>query len=133
MWKEILVVLAISCTIATTSKVECRHDSQCGSDECCYYHEGQLNFPDSKKRQNIILPTIMFQGGWCEKYKTQGEYCKYISKDNGHCECGAGLKCTHIADPTLPPIIPTVVMTIPEHHRWMYLGGHTECQPIPST
>ncbi|XP_076073945.1 U3-aranetoxin-Ce1a-like isoform X1 [Mytilus galloprovincialis] len=133
MWKEILVVLVITCAVATASKDECRHDSQCGSDECCYYHEGPLMV--SKKRQSIFFPVtvpMVFQGGWCEKYKKQGEYCNYFSKMNGHCDCGAGLKCTYIADPTMPPMTPSGVMTA-EHKRMVLFGGHTECQPIPST
>ncbi|XP_076073946.1 U3-aranetoxin-Ce1a-like isoform X2 [Mytilus galloprovincialis] len=131
MWKEILVVLVITCAVATASKDECRHDSQCGSDECCYYHEGPLMV--SKKRQSIFFPVtvpMVFQGGWCEKYLKQGEHCNHHNKMNGHCECGAGLSCAFIADPTLPPMTPSGIMTA-EHKRMLFFGGHSECQPVP--
>ncbi|XP_063447659.1 uncharacterized protein LOC134727209 [Mytilus trossulus] len=91
MWKEICVVLVISVSIVSSLKVQCRQDTECGSDECCYYHEGPMLV---SKRRSILPVSGMIQGGWCEKYKTEGQSCSGIAKMNGHCECGPGLTCT---------------------------------------
>ncbi|VDI56624.1 Hypothetical predicted protein [Mytilus galloprovincialis] len=82
MWKEIFVLFGISVAIVSSLKVQCKHASECASDECCYYHEGPM--VASKKRQAAILPFAgMVQGGWCEKYRTQGEHCSGIATMNG--------------------------------------------------
>ncbi|XP_071133237.1 uncharacterized protein [Mytilus edulis] len=124
MWRDILMVLVISCQVVTASKVECRHDSQCGSDECCYYYEGPV--VPSKKRQVNVLPATQYfitRGGWCESYKKKGEYCDDFSKAYGHCECGAGLECTTIylaSGNNWPP--PTT-----------FFHMYSKCLPKPST
>ena len=67
-------------------------------------------------------------GGWCEKYKKEGEYCSGIGKMNGHCECAPGLKCTFIKDPTIPPPTAVLMKLPPIVKRMMIWGGHSECQ-----
>ncbi|VDI56625.1 Hypothetical predicted protein [Mytilus galloprovincialis] len=128
MWKEIFVLFGISVAIVSSLKVQCKHASECASDECCYYHEGPM--VASKKRQAAILPFAgMVQGGWCEKYRTQGEHCSGIATMNGHCGCAPGLKCTAIQDPTLPPLTIAPIKTILK--RSMVFGWHSECQTAP--
>lgn len=41
-------------------QIQCRHDSDCTSDECCYYHEGPIVL--SKKRQALLPFSGIFQG-----------------------------------------------------------------------
>ncbi|XP_063447656.1 U3-aranetoxin-Ce1a-like [Mytilus trossulus] len=128
MWKEIFVLFGISIAIASSSKVQCKHTSECASDECCFYHEGPM--VASKKRQASILPFAgMVQGGWCEKYRTQGEHCSGIATMNGHCGCAPGLKCNLIQDPTLPTLTIAPIKTILK--RSMLFGWHSECQTAP--
>jgi len=67
-------------------------------------------------------------GGWCERYKQQGQHCDGISKMNGHCECAPGLKCTWIPDPTLPPLILQTLPSISINVRSLRPGGHSECR-----
>ncbi|VDI56623.1 Hypothetical predicted protein [Mytilus galloprovincialis] len=98
MLKEICLFLVVSISIVSSVKVQCRHDTECGSDECCYYHEGPIVV--SKKRESILPFSSMIQGGWCEKYKTEGQSCSGIAKMNGHCECGPGLTCTVVSTHT---------------------------------
>ena len=70
-------------------------------------------------------------GGWCERYKQQGERCSGMSKMNGHCECAPGLKCKWFKDPTLGPIVLHKLTTMSMKPRSMIFGGgHSECQPI---
>ncbi|XP_063447600.1 uncharacterized protein LOC134727149 [Mytilus trossulus] len=119
MWKELFFLLVVTTSLVASVKVQCKQDSQCGSDECCYYHEGPMV---ASKRRRAVLPfTGMVQGGWCEKYKTRGEYCDTIEMMNGHCECAPGLKCTFISDQHVTPQ-PIV------QKRGPVFGGHYECQ-----
>ncbi|CAC5373248.1 unnamed protein product [Mytilus coruscus] len=109
-------------TLTSSLKVQCKQDSQCSSDECCYYHEGPM--VASKWRRAVLPFNVMVQGGWCEKYQPQGEYCSSIAKMNGHCGCAPVLKCKWIPDPTLSMLLQPVI-----HARSMQIGGHLEYQP----
>ncbi|XP_052072064.1 U3-aranetoxin-Ce1a-like [Mytilus californianus] len=121
MWKEFILLSVIAVTLTSSLKVQCKHDSECGTDECCFYHEGPMIM---SKRQDLVSFAGMVQGGWCEKYQPQGEYCSSIGKMNGHCGCAPGLKCKWIPDPTLSILLQPVI-----HARSMQIGGHSECQP----
>ncbi|XP_033729354.1 uncharacterized protein LOC117318484 [Pecten maximus] len=100
MFKEVAVILGL-CMVLVSARTSCTRDDQCGSGECCYYHEGPMIM--SRKRQQhaqLSLPqdlTLMHQGGYCEVYKRVNESCSVFGKINGHCECGPGLTCKFVS------------------------------------
>ncbi|XP_060067157.1 uncharacterized protein LOC132547417 [Ylistrum balloti] len=105
MFKEIAVILGV-CLVLVSARTSCKRDDECGSGECCYYHEGPMIM--SRKRQQlnqIALPQDLMnlhQGGYCERYKLQNETCSVFGKMNGHCECSPGLSCKFVSSgPTL--------------------------------
>ncbi|VDH93532.1 Hypothetical predicted protein [Mytilus galloprovincialis] len=89
MLKELTIISLV--LVSVHAKTMCRLDSECASGECCYYHEGYMIV---SKRDATLPFNPIHQGGWCEKYLTDGARCNPFNKVNGHCSCGNGLKCT---------------------------------------
>lgn len=110
--------------LATT----CMTDAECGSGECCFRHEGPLIMSRRQLTASLLASnhgnvwnatafhhfvfTVVVNTvtifipctcvGVCEKYQLEGDHCSVFDKLNGHCSCGAGLKCAFVPDSTTP-------------------------------
>ncbi|VDH93530.1 Hypothetical predicted protein [Mytilus galloprovincialis] len=115
MFKELTLISLV--VVSIQAKTMCRLDSECASDQCCYYHEG----PMIVSKRNVFLPfNAMHQGGWCETYLAEGARCNPFSKLNGHCSCGNGLTCTRFPYTTTSSVI-----------KRKLLPGDYLCSPTP--
>ncbi|XP_069123488.1 uncharacterized protein [Argopecten irradians] len=129
MFKELAVILSL-CMVLVSARTSCTRDDQCGTNECCYYHEGPLIM--SRKRQDLAqmsLPldlSLMHQGGYCESYKQLNDHCNVFAKMNGHCECGAGLVCKFVS--SAPDILTAPDTLVASKRGMVYQGpGSYQC------
>ncbi|XP_061182264.1 uncharacterized protein LOC133190582 [Saccostrea echinata] len=94
--RTLLLVLSFLGVLSITYAGRCFTDAECGTGECCFRHEGPMIM---SKRQELAS-LISSSHGVCERYQLEGEYCSVFDKLNGHCSCGAGLKCAFVPDST---------------------------------
>eukprot|EP00105_Crassostrea_gigas_P019887 XP_011438519.1 PREDICTED: uncharacterized protein LOC105336044 [Crassostrea gigas] len=97
--KVLIAVLSfLGIIVGTALATTCMTDAECGSGECCFRHEGPLIM----SRRQLTASLFTSNHGVCEKFQLEGDHCSVFDKLNGHCSCGAGLKCAFVPDSTTP-------------------------------
>ncbi|XP_062603127.1 uncharacterized protein LOC134264885 [Saccostrea cucullata] len=100
--RGLLICLGVACTLSVAwAATHCMTDAECGSDECCFKHDGPYLVSKKKRASGDLLgPVMHMSSGVCEKYKLEGDHCSWLDTANGHCGCQTGLQCRFVEDPT---------------------------------
>nr|XP_011441117.1 uncharacterized protein LOC105337884 [Crassostrea gigas] len=99
--RGLLICLGLVCILSVAwAATHCLTNAECGTDECCFKHDGPFLVSKRKRASSDLLgPAIHSSTGVCEKFKLEGEYCSWLDTANGHCGCQAGLQCRFVEDP----------------------------------